>query len=77
LGDDRRWREAGLRALKHEQFVLMIIDIFMPHMRGFESIRQRGLAGGYCELRDCLPQTRVACIAPAAGIVGRAGDAGC
>ena len=31
--------EAGLRALKHEQFDLMIIDIFMPHMRGFESIR--------------------------------------
>jgi CheY-like chemotaxis protein len=31
--------EAGLRALEHEQFDLMIIDIFMPHMRGFESIR--------------------------------------
>ena len=31
--------EAGLRALEHEQFDLMIVDIFMPHMRGFESIR--------------------------------------
>lgn len=31
--------EAGLRALDHEQFDLMIIDIFMPHMRGFESVR--------------------------------------
>jgi len=31
--------EAGLRALEHEQFDLMIIDIFMPHMRGFESVR--------------------------------------
>ena len=31
--------EAGLRALEHEQFDLMMIDIFMPHMRGFESIR--------------------------------------
>ena len=31
--------EAGLRALEHEQFDLIVIDIFMPHMRGFESIR--------------------------------------
>lgn len=31
--------EAGLRALENGQFDLMIIDIFMPHMRGFESIR--------------------------------------
>jgi CheY-like chemotaxis protein len=31
--------EAGLRALENEQFDLMIVDIFMPHMRGFESIR--------------------------------------
>ncbi|MEY9755616.1 response regulator [Bradyrhizobium yuanmingense] len=31
--------EAGLRALEHKEFDLMIIDIFMPHMRGFESIR--------------------------------------
>ena len=30
--------EAGLRGLEHQQFDLMIIDIFMPHMRGFESI---------------------------------------
>ena len=31
--------EAGLRALEHGQVDLMIVDIFMPHMRGFESIR--------------------------------------
>ena len=31
--------EAGLRALRNGQFELMIVDIFMPHMRGFESIR--------------------------------------
>lgn len=31
--------EAGLRALEGAPFDLMIVDIFMPHMRGFESIR--------------------------------------
>jgi len=31
--------EAGLRALEDGTFELMIVDIFMPHMRGFESIR--------------------------------------
>ena len=31
--------EAGLRALEGGPFDLMIVDIFMPHMRGFESIR--------------------------------------
>ena len=31
--------EAGLRALDSQSFDLMIVDIFMPHMRGFESIR--------------------------------------
>ena len=31
--------EAGLRALEATAFDLMIVDIFMPHMRGFESIR--------------------------------------
>ena len=31
--------EAGLRALESTSFDLMIVDIFMPHMRGFESIR--------------------------------------
>jgi len=32
--------EAGLRALESAAaFDLMIVDIFMPHMRGFESIR--------------------------------------
>ena len=28
--------EAGLRALEGTAFDLMIVDIFMPHMRGFE-----------------------------------------
>jgi len=31
--------EAGLRVLEDTSFDLMIVDIFMPHMRGFESIR--------------------------------------
>jgi CheY-like chemotaxis protein len=31
--------EAGLRALEGSGFDVMIVDIFMPHMRGFESIR--------------------------------------
>jgi CheY-like chemotaxis protein len=31
--------ETGLRALESTPFDLMIVDIFMPHMRGFESIR--------------------------------------
>src|SRR5215813_8811134 len=31
--------EAGLHALDHGSIDLMIVDIFMPHMRGFESIR--------------------------------------
>jgi CheY-like chemotaxis protein len=31
--------EAGLRAFEDGKFDLMIVDIFMPHMRGFESIR--------------------------------------
>ena len=31
--------EAGLRALEDACFDLMLVDIFMPHMRGFESIR--------------------------------------
>ena len=31
--------EAGLRALEDSSFGLMLVDIFMPHMRGFESIR--------------------------------------
>ncbi len=29
----------GLAALDEASFELMIVDIFMPHMRGFESIR--------------------------------------
>jgi len=31
--------EAGLHELDHSTFAVMIVDIFMPHMRGFESIR--------------------------------------
>jgi len=31
--------DAGLRALDRGGIDLMIVDIFMPHMRGFESIR--------------------------------------
>ena len=31
--------EAGMRELASGVFDVMIVDIFMPHMRGFESIR--------------------------------------
>jgi CheY-like chemotaxis protein len=31
---------AGLAALRHTAFDLMIVDIFMPHMDGFQSIRE-------------------------------------
>jgi CheY-like chemotaxis protein len=31
--------ESGMRALEDANFDLMLIDVFMPHMRGFESIR--------------------------------------
>jgi CheY-like chemotaxis protein len=31
--------EAGLLALETQTFEVMLVDIFMPHMRGFESIR--------------------------------------
>src|SRR6516225_1706620 len=31
--------EAGLRALEDGSFDVMLVDIFMPHMRGFESVR--------------------------------------
>lgn len=31
--------ESGMRALEGASFDLMLIDVFMPHMRGFESIR--------------------------------------
>jgi CheY-like chemotaxis protein len=31
--------EASLRALEHERFDLMILDIFMAYLRGFESVR--------------------------------------
>lgn len=31
--------EAGLKALETSTFDVMLIDVFMPHMRGIESIR--------------------------------------
>jgi CheY-like chemotaxis protein len=31
--------EAGMRALDASEFDAMLIDVFMPHLRGFESIR--------------------------------------
>lgn len=31
--------EAGMRALEASDFDVMLIDVFMPHMHGFESIR--------------------------------------
>ena len=31
--------EAGLRVLETSAFDVMLVDIFMPHMRGFESTR--------------------------------------
>src|ERR1700726_3341834 len=31
--------EQGLSALEASTFDLMLVDVFMPHMRGFESIR--------------------------------------
>jgi CheY-like chemotaxis protein len=31
--------EAGMRALEAADFDVMLIDVFMPHMRGFESVR--------------------------------------
>jgi len=31
--------DAGLTALETSRFDVMLVDVFMPHMRGFESIR--------------------------------------
>ena len=31
--------EAGMRALEAADFDVMLIDVFMPHMRGFDSVR--------------------------------------
>ena len=31
--------EAGIYALETSAFDVMVVDIFMPHMRGFDSIR--------------------------------------
>jgi DNA-binding response OmpR family regulator len=34
----------GLAALDNATFDLMIVDVFMPHMRGFEAIRTKSAA---------------------------------
>ncbi|MBB2734519.1 DNA-binding response OmpR family regulator [Bradyrhizobium japonicum] len=47
--------EAGLRALENEQVDLMMIDIFMPHMRGRRvdpDLPRRAPRGASCCLRD-------------------------
>jgi CheY-like chemotaxis protein len=31
--------EQGIQALENASFDVMLVDIFMPHMRGFESVR--------------------------------------
>src|ERR1700704_1946210 len=31
--------DAGMRALETSTFDVMLVDVFMPHMRGYESIR--------------------------------------
>ena len=31
--------DAGMRALESQTFDVMLIDIFMPHMRGYDSVR--------------------------------------
>lgn len=31
--------ETGMRALENATFDVMLVDVFMPHMRGFEAIR--------------------------------------
>src|SRR3981189_2187564 len=38
-GPVARGGEGGMRALESSSFDVMLIDVFMPHMRGFESIR--------------------------------------
>ena len=54
--------EAGLRALEGSPFDLMIVDIFMPHMRGFEFDqdlpRARADASAYRDVgfRFCEPR---------------------
>ena len=50
--------EAGLRALENEQVDLMMIDILMPHMRGFESIRIFHERAGHSADRDVRLRVR-------------------
>jgi hypothetical protein len=53
--------EAGICALEASTFDVMLVDIFMPHMRGFESIRVRPPAnspkGPYGALGSATPRT--------------------
>jgi CheY-like chemotaxis protein len=45
--------EAGMRELKSQAFDVMLVDIFMPRMRGFESIRL---------FHECAPQVPLVAI---------------
>lgn len=51
--------ETGLAALEAQAFDVMLVDIFMPHMRGFESIRifhERAIAmSGYAFASSASP----------------------
>jgi YesN/AraC family two-component response regulator len=54
--------KTGLRAPETSEFDVMLVDIFMPHMRGFESIRvfhERAPAIPlYCDVRLCFCECR-------------------
>ena len=56
--------EAGLRALEDSAFDLMIVDIFMPHMRGFEFDPDLSRTGADSaadrDVRLCLCKSRLA-----------------
>jgi CheY-like chemotaxis protein len=45
--------EAGMRELKSQTFDVMLVDIFMPGIRGFESIRR---------FHECAPQVPLVAI---------------
>ena len=45
--------EAGMRELQSQAFDVMLVDIFMPRMRGFESIRR---------FHECAPQVPLVAI---------------
>ena len=54
--------EAGMQALEASDFDVMLIDVFMPNMRGFESIRTfhdaPARSSDHCDVRLCLRQYR-------------------